>query len=32
MKNLWAVIQYKIKNFFKKGDPDEHQEHWGIGS
>ncbi len=21
-----------FKNLFKKGDPDEHQEHWGIGS
>lgn len=26
----------KLKNWFtklfKKGEPDEHQEHWGIGS
>jgi len=32
MKNLWAVIQFKIKNLFKKGEPDEHTKHWGIGS
>lgn len=32
MKNLWAVIQFKIKNLFKKGEPDEHSKHWGIGA
>jgi len=28
---IFKIKQF-IKKLFKKGEPDEHQEHWGIGS
>jgi len=28
---IFKIKQF-IKKLFKKGEPDEHQEHWGIGA
>jgi len=27
-----SKLKYWFKNLFKKGEPDEHQKHWGIGA